>query len=82
MQHLTPEYTFDPETESGLDVHAEAVKNYAEEYKKEVIADATLEECLRLISELQIDHDEHAVVGLRVLRAINERIDFHINRNR
>ena len=82
MKHLVPEYTFDPEKERGLDIHLEKSKEYLANYKEEVIDHLTLDGCLEAISELQIDPDTHAALGLSVLRALLERVDYHVNRNR
>lgn len=81
MKHLVPEYTFDPETESGMDIEAEAVKAYAEKYRKK-IKDYTLGQLFTEISELQIDYDSNAPLGIRILDIIRKGIDNHLYRNR
>lgn len=80
MKHLVPEYTFNPETESGIDVCAEVTVAYANEYRKKV-KDYSLSQLFTEVSELQIDYDNHAPLGIRILDILREGIDRHLNRN-
>ena len=81
MKHEVPDYTFDPEKESGLDTYHETLNNYVHAYRKK-IKEYTLPQLLDEVSNLQIDNDRHAPLGIKILDVIREGIDRHINRNR
>tara|TARA_R110000851_G_scaffold299886_1_gene455922 strand:- start:53 stop:298 length:246 start_codon:yes stop_codon:yes gene_type:complete len=81
MKHKIPEYTFDPNSEYGMDIEGETVREYVKEYSIK-IKNYNLQQLLVEISELEIDFDSNSVLGIRVFNMLHIALDNLLNRNR